>query len=184
VNKLTLEHIQALYLKLCTIFGDKFNRNHTAQAFIELWWYTWFEGLAGIDPIHFRNALLDCQENSEWAPALGEFRRYCEKYMGYPTMRQALEAALRRDFYHPVIQKAFSKMNSWELTHGKREDVERDFKAAYQDAMSAIRKEFYDQHAIEHDKKLSQLKDRSHGSEVTRSDTRGSGVRKAEGYLP
>jgi hypothetical protein len=139
MEKLSLELTKLLYMRFTSTYGEKFVKNHPNDEFVKLWWEEWSEGMAGIDPAYIREALSYCRLNLEWPPSIAEFRRICEKASGIPSCDEALNAAIRREFDHPVIKLAYDKVGSWAMKNDKQTDLKPKFSAAYQDALNYFR---------------------------------------------
>ena len=171
---MTLDIIEMLYVRFANIWGDRFTSRHTPMI-IDMWCEDWLDGLKGINPECFRNALSYCKENLEWSPSIAEFIRICDRSLNIPTPRECLDAAIRQDFYHPLIKEISSKISSWDLRNESSEKLLRRFTKLHQEEMINFRRK----------RSLSAqpLKELSHGSELSGSHTGNTGVRKAEGYL-
>lgn len=139
MNRFPLELAKLLYARFASMYGDKFVKNYHDKDFIQIWWDDWSEGLAGIDPSNIKEALSNCRLNLEWPPSLAEFRKLCEKAAGYPSFEQSFAAALRNDFYHPLIKIAYDLVGEWSMKHGKEDEVRKKFETAYEEAIVRFR---------------------------------------------
>ena len=140
MEKMPLDMVKRLYMRFATIYGEKFTRSHPTPEFVEMWWEDWAESLGATSPHHIKTALDYCRENLEWPPSLAEFRRLCETASGVPDVSEALRLAIRKEFNHPVIAKAWDKVGSWSMSHDKESEVKKKFEAAYNEALSDYRK--------------------------------------------
>lgn len=136
-----LEFAKRLYLRFSTIWPEKFVKPYHTEEFISVWYQEWAEGLEGIKAEHIKKALDYCKMNLDWPPSIAEFRRYCEKVMGLPTLEEALQKAIRRDFSHPVIAITYEKIGSWNMTHAKEEVLIAKFKTAFHEALDEFRQD-------------------------------------------
>jgi len=139
MEKLPLELTKILYMRFASTYGEKFVKHHPNDQFVQLWWEEWSEGMAGIDPAHIKEALSYCRLNLEWPPSIAEFRRLCESASGVPSVAQCLQAAIRRDFNHPVIKIAYDKVGSWAMKNDREADLKPKFQAAYTEALNEFR---------------------------------------------
>jgi hypothetical protein len=171
-----MDIIEMLYVRFANIWGDRFTSRHTPMI-IEMWYEDWLDGLQGIDPACFRDALRYCRENLEWSPSIAEFMRICDRSLNIPGIRQCMEAIIRRDFYHPLIEAIYKKMDTWEL-QGKEDKVLQRITELHQEEMINFRRK-----RSLSAQPLTEIEDQSHGSEVSGNNTRGTGVRKASGYI-
>jgi hypothetical protein len=137
-----LIYAKALYLRFCTIYGDKFVKSYHDDDFRSLWAAEWSTGLAGINPTLIKGALETCKLTLEWPPSLAEFRRICEQADGVPSCTQALEAAVGGKFDHPVTFLAYSKVGSWSMKNDKASLLGGKFQVAYIEALNEFRKDY------------------------------------------
>src|SRR6266404_8948025 len=119
---ITLEIIKMLYIRFANIWGDRFTSRHTPKL-IEMWYEEWLDSLQGLDPSTFRDAIKYCKDNLEWSPCIAEFIRICDRSLNIPDPRQCMDAAIRGDFYHPIIKEIAQKINSWDLKHDSAEKL-------------------------------------------------------------
>lgn len=134
-----LIHAEALYVRLCAIYGDKFFKPYHTDEFKKIWHEEWVSGLNGIDVMLIKGALEYCKANIDWPPSIGEFRRICEKSSGMPTMAETMAAAVRREFSHPIVAMAFDKVGSWAMKNDKEAELRVKFQAAYDEALNQFR---------------------------------------------
>lgn len=128
-----------LYMRFTVTYGDRFTHNHPTDEFVNCWIEEWNEGLADIEHMHIKDALQHCRLTFEWPPTLAEFRKICEQSAGIPTAEQAMQAAIRRDFYHPIIKLAYDKIGSWDMRHDTQAALLKKFKTAHQEALKTFR---------------------------------------------
>lgn len=139
--KLTIDMIKILYFRFCTIFGERFNRNHT-EDYMKVWYQTWVEGLAGINPYHFKEALQYCAANFEWSPSIAEFRSVCEDCAGIPNEEEFYQAMIRQDFaLHPLVKTFYDKIGSWNVQRDSEKDLRAKFKVIFKAVRSKDRLE-------------------------------------------
>lgn len=134
-----LLHSEALYIRFCAIYGDKFIKNYHTDEFKKIWYEEWFSGLKGIDVYIIKDCLEYCKINFEWPPSIAEFRRICEKSSGVPSSADALQCAIRRDFTHPVIAMAYEKVGSWAMKNDKEEVLNKKFNEVYNESIDQFR---------------------------------------------
>lgn len=139
MDRLPLELTKALHMRFMSIFGEKFLKLFTNDGFVQIWWEEWSLGMAGIDPQHIKAALDHCRLNLEWPPSIAEFRRICEQSNGLPSVDDAFNLALRRDFTHPLVKAVFDQVGSWSMTRDKEDDLKRKFKSAYEKVLQGER---------------------------------------------
>ena len=139
MSKLSLELTKLLYMRFASTYGEKFVKNHPTDQFVQLWWEEWSEGMADIDPEHIKEGLNYCRLNLEWPPSIAEFRRICENASGLPSLSDALQSAIRREFNHPIISIAYEKVGNWAMKHDKEYELGAKFKHAYQEALNEFR---------------------------------------------
>lgn len=139
MEKLPLELTKLLYMRFASTYGEKFVKNHPTDQFVQLWWEEWSEGMAGIDPKHIKEGLSFCRLNLEWPPSIAEFRRICEQNAGVPTVDDALQLAIRREFTHPIVSIAFDKVGSWAMKNDKAQELKGKFQIAYTYALNQFR---------------------------------------------
>lgn len=133
-------HAKALYLRFCAIYGDKFYKDYHDADFKAVWYAEWVTGLAGIDVCLIKDALEKCKLTLEWPPSILEFRSICEHKNGFPDMDAAFNAAIRREFTHPVILLAFQLAGSdWPFKNDKDQVLREKFKSVWQKAIDAYR---------------------------------------------
>ena len=169
--------IKMLYFRFANIWGDRFTSKHTAEL-IEMWYEDWLDGLQGLDPNTFRDALKYCKENLEWSPSIAEFIRICDQALKIPNPRECMDAAIRGDFFHPIIKEITQQISSWDLRNGKEDDILRRFTELHKEEMINFRRK---RSLGAQPPKL--IEETSHGSEIARNNTRGNCVQKVEGYL-
>lgn len=139
MESFNLMHAKALYLRFCTIYGDKFTKPYHDADFKSIWYQEWAEGLSEVDVYLIKDCLDYCRNSLEWPPSIAEFRNICEKKSGFPSSEEALALAIRREFKHPLVKLAYEKVGSWAMKHNKQLELQSKFKAAYQDALSYFR---------------------------------------------
>lgn len=139
MENLSLELTKKLYLRFCTIWGEKFVKPYHTEEFTKVWWDDWSEGMAGIKPENIKDGLTHCKMELEWPPSLAEFRKICERSSGMPSLEDAFSSAIRKDFTHPVIHLAWARVGSWAMSHDKEESLRPRFKAAYEQAVGEYR---------------------------------------------
>lgn len=139
MEKQTVNIGKVLYMRFTVTYGDRFTHNHPTDDFVNCWIDEWNDGLADIDHLHIKDALQYCRLNLEWPPTLAEFRKLCEQASGIPTAEQALQAAIRGDFYHPIIRMSYDKIGSWDMRHDTHMTLSKKFKVAHQEALNAFR---------------------------------------------
>lgn len=155
MEKLPLDLSKLLYLRFTSLYGEKFTRNYPSDQLVELWWEDWSEGLAGIKPESIKDAIQHCRTNLEWPPSLAEFRRICEQSSGVPSVSEAMDMAIRRDFSHPIVSIAYDKVGSWAMKNDKQEVLRTKFQEAYTNALNEFR-----QHPAETWQKLEEFNSR------------------------
>lgn len=187
MQKLTKDLIELLFLRFSSIFGEKFSKNFVKLELYDMWCQEWLDGLAGIEIIHMKEAIDYCRLNLDWSPSIAEFRGICEKASGMPSCSEVMEAAIRRDFSHPITKIIYEKIGSWDMQNDKKDILTRKFSSFYKEAIAEYRSSLYRQYALETDKKITPIKEishgKSHGSEVSRDNTGRDNMRKAEDYL-
>ncbi len=139
MEKLSLELTKILYMRFASTYGEKFVRHHPNDQFVQLWWEEWSEGMAGINPNHIKDGLSYCRLNLEWPPSIAEFRRICEQASGVPTILEAMQSAIRREFTHPIVSMAYERVGSWAIKNDKQELFQRKFQEAYTASLNVFR---------------------------------------------
>lgn len=177
-----LEVIKLLYFRFASFYGDKFTHNHPTDELVKLWWEDWYQGLAGIDVKHFKGALNHCMINLEWPPSLAEFRGLCEKDAGLPSLNEAYQAAIRDNFYHPLIKQIYDQIGSWAMRHDSEKDLKKKFKDYYAEELAKYRLAVQ-QEALKLSHKQKEVANDSQGSETSRDNIRRNGMRKAKDHL-
>jgi hypothetical protein len=175
---ITIEVIQMLYLRFCDIFGEKFKNGRSLEE-TNRWYQEWHEGLIDINPKNLKDAISYCRNELEWSPSIAKFRKICQQIEGIPSPEECMQAAIRRDFYHPLIQKIFDKVTSWNMGRDSESDLLKKFKTYHEEILTEQTRLAQ----LEFRKPLKEVGDQSNGSEISRDNTRGTCVRKAEGYL-
>lgn len=173
---MTMEVIEMLYLRFAMIWGDRFTAKHT-PAFIEMWYEEWLDGLIGIDPNCFRDALKYCKENLEWSPSIAEFIRICDRSLNIPGPRECMEMAIREDFSHPFVKAIYDKVGSWDMKQLSSQKLMKLFEEYHHEEMVKFRS----RRALEA-QPLKEIEN-GNGSQITRSNLGRGDLRKAEGYL-
>jgi hypothetical protein len=174
-------HAKALYLRFSIIFGEKFTKSYHDEEFKDIWYSEWVSGLAGIDVSFIKDALDYCKLNLEWAPSLAEFRRICEKASGFPDPSEIMKAAIRGDFYHPIIKLIYDKIGSWEMKRATEKDLIKCINAIYEEEIANHRMKLYREHQLLENPKIIRFEEKgsTHGSEVTGNNIRRDNMRKA-----
>lgn len=139
MTKFPIEYAKALYERFSVIYNDKFIKSNHDEFFIKRWWDEWAEGLDGIDPYSIKEALSHCRIKLEWPPSIAEFRKICAKICGYPSIEQSLQAAIRREFNHPIVAIAYDNIGAWAMKHDKEEILRKKFSNAYDEAVQEFR---------------------------------------------
>ena len=177
-----LDIVKLLYLRFSSFYGDKFTHNYPTDELVKLWWEDWHQGLAGIDVKYFKDALNHCMMNLEWPPSLAEFRGLCEKAAGLPSLNEAYQAAIRENFYHPLIKQIYDQIGSWDMRHDSEKELKKKFKEFYTDELAKYRLSVQ-QEALKLEQQHKEIANDSQGSEDSRDHTRGNGVRKVENFI-
>jgi len=138
-----------------TIFLKKWTDNFTSTEIIAIAIEQWKKGLTGISDEAIAKAIDHCRMNLEWPPSIAEFIGICEKFCGVPSVDEAFQAAIRRDFDHPVIKLAFDKVGSWAMRNDNEDVLRKKFKDAYREALGFYR----EANAMKH-KQLESANDR------------------------
>lgn len=141
MNNLPVELVKLLYLRFTTLYGERFTRNYPTDELIRLWWEDWAEGLSGIHPMHIKQALSYCRMNVDWPPSLSEFRRYCERASGLPSIDETFTLAIRREFNHPIVKMVFDKVGSWAMSHDSESVLRKKIKEVYSQCLNDFRKD-------------------------------------------
>lgn len=170
---LTKDIIKMLYIRFANLWGDRFTARHTPDI-LEIWYEDWLDGLQGIDPSTFRDALKYCKENLEWSPSIAEFIRICDRSLNIPTPIECMEAAIRRDLSHPLTKAIFDKITSWDMKNSSQKELLRRFEDLHHEEMVNFRRK---RSLSAH--KLIKIEGESHG----RDNIGNSDMRKAQGYL-
>jgi hypothetical protein len=137
MEKLPLELTKALHMRFMSIFGEKFSKLFASDAFIQIWWEEWSQGMAGINPKHIKVALDYCRMNLEWPPSIAEFRKICEQAAGVLPWETAFDLAVRSgDLTDPNVRATYDRIGSWAMTHDKEVDLRRKFKTTYEDILA------------------------------------------------
>jgi hypothetical protein len=139
MKEFNLLHAEALYLRFCAIYGEKFVKSFHTDDFKKMWHEEWCSGLKGIDVDLIKGCLDHCKINLEWPPSIAEFRRICEESSGIPSFAQAMQSAIRREFNHPVIALAYEKVGSWAMRNDKEAELKPKFQTAYTEALNEFR---------------------------------------------
>lgn len=171
---ITMDMIEMLYLRFAGIWGDRFTARHD-ERMLDIWHEEWLDGLQGIDPINFREALKYCKENLEWSPSIAEFIRICDRSLNIPDPRKCMAMLIRGDTSHPFTESMSKKISSWDLRNGIEKDVLRRITELHDEEMINFRRK----------RSLSaqQPREISHGSEISGDNTGRVCVRQATGYL-
>ena len=187
---INLDLAKKLYIRFATLYGEKFTKNHVNDEYVKIWWQDWAEGLLGIDVTHVKNAVDYCKLNLEWPPSLAEFIKICEKSSGMPTYYEAMQAAIRRDFYHPIIKILFDRIGSWDIQHDNEEVLLRKFKQLHSEEANKYRLNIQKEARLLEDKPLRVINDATQGREANpgretpNHNPVRTGVRKVTEYLP
>lgn len=166
-----------LYLKFTTIYGDKFTKDYPTDEFVQMWWKNWAEGLLGVDIIHIKSAVDHCMLNLKWPPSLAEFLEICDKEAGMPSVQEAMQLAIRRDFTKPIIRIIYDKIGSWAMQHDSEIELTRKFNEHYDEEIKKFRINRQKQELIENKKEIS------HGSDPSRDNIRRIDMRNDKDYL-
>lgn len=167
MKQITKDIIKRLYMRFSSIFGEKFYKGHTPEL-IEMWHEDWFEGLKGIDPMSFQDALNHCRVNLTWSPSIAEFREICERAAGMPTESQVFDMLLRREMAHPLVERIYLRITSWSLSNDSEKELRKKIKQYYAEEIANLRVETQQQYntlMLQHEtKKISHqalIEDRS-----------------------
>lgn len=85
----------------------------------------WAEALINIPPEAIKEAINYCRDNLEWPPSIAEFRKYCQKYQGLPTIDEVLKQSIERNFYQPIVKIIFDKIGSWAFSHDSEKELRK-----------------------------------------------------------
>jgi hypothetical protein len=175
---ITMDIIEMLYFRFVGIFGDRFCAKHTPIV-IEIWHEEWFQGLQGLDPTCFREALAHCRQNLEWSPSIAQFISICDRSLNIPDARECMELAIRLDFSHEIVKKLHDRIGNWDMKTSSAEKLLELFKKYHHEEMIQFRHKRY--LSAQSFKQIEG--NTSHGSEISGDNMGGHGVRKIEGYL-
>jgi hypothetical protein len=139
MKEFNLVHAEALYLRFCAIYGDKFIKQYHSSEFKKIWYEEWFTGLVKIDVGMIKDCLEYCKTNLEWPPSIAEFRKICETLGGMPSFDEAFKNALRNEFVHPVVRIAYDNVGSWAMKNDKQDALLAKFKSCYVEAINLFR---------------------------------------------
>ena len=165
-------------MRFATAYGTKFTSIHTTPEILEIWYREWMEALAGIDKELVVQAFNECKAQSEWPPSMAEIIKKCDQKLGLPNIHDAIQLAISQKFDHPIVKELYDRLGSWSLKNDTEKAILSKAKLYYPEILSEFR--------LKRQMKalgLKQIGDKSHGSEISGDNTRGIGVRKAEGYL-
>lgn len=175
---ITMEIIEMLYFRFATIWGDRFTAKHT-PILIEMWYEEWLDGLQGLNPSTFRDALKYCKNNLEWSPSIAEFIRICDRSLNIPSPRECMDLAIRGNFSHTIIKSIHDKIGSFDMRNLSTKELIKLFTEYHFEEMVKFRRS----RSNAAREPLKAIEGTSHGSEISRDNTGGNGVQKAEGYL-
>lgn len=121
-----------MFLMFQTIYLRKWTDNFPTAEILEIAMQQWCKGLNGLSEQSMEKAIDYCRVNLAWPPSIAEFISYCEKEEGVPTWEDAIKAAIRRDFYHPLIEETFNEIGSWDMSRSAQDILNKRFKNIYQ----------------------------------------------------
>lgn len=174
---LTKDIIRMLYIRFANLWGDRFTNRHTPDI-LEIWYEDWLDGLQGIDPACFKEALKYCKENLDWSPSMAEFIKICDRSLNIPDPRECMEMAINKDFSHPIVKDIYDCIGSWDMKSLSSEKLLKCFNEIHKELMTSFRR----QRSLTA-QPLTLIEGNSHGSEVSGNNHRGTGVQQAAGYL-
>lgn len=129
-----------MFARAKIIWGEKWTRNFDDDS-IQAALHEWSVAFFGRSKETIDKAMDFCKMNLEWPPSIAEFIGICEQASGMPSLEESFAAAIRRDFYHPVIQTVYDKVGSWAMRSDSEVTLRIKFKAAYQEAISSYRQQ-------------------------------------------
>jgi|ERR1700722_681562 len=139
MNQELINYASDLYSRFCMIFGDKFVKAYHNESFVNGWINEWAESLNGIDIKYIKSGIEHCKNKLEWPPSIAEFIGICDKLSGFPTYESTLQAAIRKEFTHPIIKLTYDSVGSWSMSHDNEDILYKKFKIAYDDAVTTFR---------------------------------------------
>ena len=139
MENLDLKLTKILFLRLTTIYGDKFVKNYPNEQIREIWYQDWLDGLSDVSTVDIKEAIKQCKLNLTWPPSLAEFRDLCDKSAGYPSQRETLESIINKNFTHPIIKICFDRIGSWKISNLKENDLMKIVRDVYQEAVNEFR---------------------------------------------
>ena len=145
-NMITKKIIRALYERFVTIYGKRFTHDFEGHDNrLIMWIEDWYEGLLGIDPKTFKDAIHFMMTTLKWPPTLPEFRELCERSDGFPNEREILISGSSRNFHHPLIKIVYDKVGSWEFHNSSADKVSKLISVYYLESLANLRKNLYEE---------------------------------------
>jgi hypothetical protein len=142
---ITKKLIQALFERFITIYGKKFTHDFDGhEARVVMWVEDWYEGLLGIPPETFKDALYYIKTNYPWPPSLPEFRCVCERSMGLPSQADIIDLAIRQDFSHPLTKMVYDKITSFNFRNWSQDKLEKAVAECYPHLLAKLRLDTYE----------------------------------------
>ena len=182
-NSCSLDDIKALYIRFATAYGHKFTSVHQTSEMVQLWYHEWKEALAGIDRELVVKAFNECKIQLEWPPSMAEIIKSCDVKMGLPNIHDAINLAAHENFTHPVVEKLYLRIGSWEFRNDTSKSLLAKAKLYYPEILAEFRLSRQRKAlALEH-KPKEVTHDTSHGSEVGGDNIRRVGMRQAQDHL-
>ena len=134
-NSLPSKWIDLLFIRFQGIWANKWASQFPNEKLLKIAKHEWGTALYGFGADHIKVAIESCKKNSEWPPSIAEFVSICESQAGIPDCDKAFELAIRREFVHPVIEKAFNQIGSWDFSRQSEKNLRPRFNEAYQNAL-------------------------------------------------
>ena len=124
--------IKGLFIKFSIIWGHKWT-SAIAPEYLEIAISEWNEGLNEIPMAAIKEALAYCRINLEWPPSIAEFRNYCKKALGFPSVDEVIQLAIRGDFSNPFVKKLYDSIGSWSFRNDTVKELTKKINDIYQD---------------------------------------------------
>lgn len=129
-----------LYARFVSIWGNRFTSQFDDELFINVWIEEWGRMVCSHGRPNVRKAIDICKAEMAWPPVMAEFLEVCDRVAGKPSIEEAYEMAVRRDFSCPMVKAAFSKLNSWDFRHKTDKETRKMFAQAWDDVCAESRK--------------------------------------------
>lgn len=139
MHPLSLDVAKALYLRLTSLYGEKFVKHHPTDTLMQTAWNDWALGLSGITVDQITKAFAYCRMHCSWPPSIAEFREICEKVSGVPSEEECLNLCTKKELNHPVTRAVYAEVGSWAFTHDNANELRKKISRSYKSALTKFR---------------------------------------------